>query len=144
TISKPDFARCFRLVELTSSEVYKTSVFGWRPRAKRAEMRKNGMRYLLVRPESLDSTDAIAFLSFLPVEEQSPQTTAPFIALYVYEVHVDPSCQSKGLGKRLMRVAEGIAARIGARKVMLTVFEENEGGRRFYDREGYAVDEVSP
>lgn len=40
---------CFQLVKTTSSADYEASTLGWRPAAKRAEMREEHMRYLLVR-----------------------------------------------------------------------------------------------
>ncbi|KAF3081038.1 hypothetical protein TWF102_001991 [Orbilia oligospora] len=41
-------------------------------------------------------------------------------------------------------VAEEFGRRVGVEKAMLTVFDSNKGARRFYEREGYDLDEISP
>lgn len=48
-IADAELESCFTLLESTSREDYATSSIGWRPAAKRAEMREVDMRYLLVR-----------------------------------------------------------------------------------------------
>ncbi|KAI9685113.1 MAG: hypothetical protein M1820_010835 [Bogoriella megaspora] len=159
-----DFEQCFRLVEGTSSTAYKTSSRGWKPQAKKREMREEDMRYLLVRKvakqnseegveeggkqlhqdtsqprgENVEDSKVEGFLSFmLTFEDRYP-------VLYIYEIHMREELRGHGVGRALMRVAEGIAQRVNVEKIMLTVFTSNEAARGFYRRLGYEVDEYSP
>lgn len=65
--------------------------------------------------------------------------------MYVYEVQVEKSIQSKGMGKFLMKFLELIGRKAGLDALMLTVFCENEGARKLYKNVlGFVVDEDSP
>ena len=141
-IRDEDLEACFKLVERTSSRDYKASSLGWSARRKREEMRDGDMKYLL-----LTTSDGVnyspryrvdGFLSFMFTKEDE----VPVV--YVYEVHLRPSLQGRGVGAKLMEMVEGIGREAGVEKTMLTVFARNEGGRRWYARMGYAVDEASP
>ena len=78
------------------------------------------------------------FISFMPTEEEGVPV------LYLYEIHIHPRFQNRGIGTILMQALEDIARNTGIlRKTMLTVFRSNEGGRRFYERLGYRRDEES-
>lgn len=59
--------------------------------------------------------------------------TCPF----VWAVRVFPPMQGAGLGDRLMRETERLAARRGAGALELGVEWDNPGARRFYRRLGY-------
>lgn len=142
SIREEDLEACFRLVERTSRNDYKASSMGWSARRKREEMRDEDMKYLL-----LTTSDGVnyspsyrvdGFLSFMFTKEDE----APVV--YVYEVHLRPSLQGRGVGGKLMAMVEDIGRQGGVGKAMLTVFARNEGGRRWYERMGYAVDEASP
>jgi N-alpha-acetyltransferase 40 len=74
---------CFRLVEFTSSADYKRSRGGWKPKAKRKEMRLLDLKYLLVKHE--DHIEG--FCSFMPTEEDE------YFVIYCYEIHLAPSLQ---------------------------------------------------
>jgi len=52
---------------------------------------------------------------------------------------VRPRYQGKGIGQRLMRVAERLARRNGKDRVSLFVNSGNQGGIRFYQRNGYRI-----
>ena len=79
------------------------------------------------------------FISFMTTYEDD------IPVLYLYEIHIHPSLQNRGIGNTLMTAFEDIARKIGSlKKTMLTVFRSNEAGRRFYERLGYDVDEFSP
>ena len=113
------------------------------------------LRYLLVRrSSSLSSTtptagdtttttetvanEIDAFLSFMLTYEDG------YEVIYCYEIHLSESSRGCGLGKHLMGVMERVGREVGVSKSMLTVFLENEGAVRFYERLGYGVDEFSP
>jgi N-alpha-acetyltransferase 40 len=49
TLPPEDFKACFALIRDTSAEMYKRSTVGWKPVAKRREMRLEEMRYLVVK-----------------------------------------------------------------------------------------------
>lgn len=59
---------------------------------------------------------------------------------WVYYVAVAPEYRAQRLGKRLMRHAETWLRKLGARKVMLMIREDNEEVRRFYERLGYGTE----
>lgn len=61
-----------------------------------------------------------------------------------YELHLVQEARSRGLGRILVEIMEGFGKRVGVEKVMLTVFLENEGARRFYSRLGYVRDDFTP
>ena len=63
---------------------------------------------------------------------------------YIYHVAVTPSHRGHGVGKALMGEAETWLARVGARRIFVTVHEENPGGLALatvmgYDLEGEVV-----
>ncbi len=156
SISSSDLDACFSLLEQTSAAAYRNASAGWRPTAKKREMRDKDMRFLTVRElipdDSMkqsnsngeDSTTShatspiVAFLSFLPTPEP------PYVVLYIYELHLIPSVRRGGLGTHLMKVAEHVARSVGVAKTMLTVFTSNVEGEAFYRRLGYSEDEISP
>ncbi|KAG7005768.1 hypothetical protein G7Y79_00018g045750 [Physcia stellaris] len=120
-IREEDLEACFKLVERTSSKDYKASSMGWSARRKKEEMKDKDMKYLLLTTSDgvnfLPRYRVDGFLSFMFTKEEE----APVV--YVYE---------------------DIGREAGVEKAMLTVFARNEGGRRWYERMGYAVDEASP
>lgn len=141
-ISKQDLEACFRLVERTSSADYKASSVGWSPATKREEMADGDMKYLLLTACDSGHNSVeyriYGFLSFMLTREDN------LPVIYCYEIHLRPGLQGRGIGKRLMGIMENIGRKVGVRKTMLTVFSRNEGGRRWYQRIGYKVDESSP
>jgi len=56
---------------------------------------------------------------------------------YVVTLDVAAEWRQKGLGRRLMREAEGCAVTAGVRWMQLHVFTGNAGAIRFYERLGY-------
>lgn len=148
-LSKSDFNACFKLIEETSSQAYRDSWKGWRPKAKRREMQDPDMRYLLVRkhPPSqplVESDDspylALGFLSFMITLDDDYE----YPVLYIYEIHLSSGLRSCGLGAHLMQIAEHIGRGVGVTKTMLTVFTSNAAAERFYRRLEYSQDEISP
>ena len=59
---------------------------------------------------------------------------------WVYYVAVAPKYRTQRLGKRLMHHAETWLRKLGARKVMLMIREDNEEVRRFYEGLGYGIE----
>jgi N-alpha-acetyltransferase 40 len=82
-LSETDFESCFRLIELTSAEDYKTSKDGWRPQAKKKEMRLLDLKYFLVKQNG----KVEGFLSFMPTYEDD------YPVIYCYEVHLSSALQ---------------------------------------------------
>jgi ribosomal protein S18 acetylase RimI-like enzyme len=52
---------------------------------------------------------------------------------------VDEGWRRRGIGKELLVAAEDHAVEIGARGLRADVLVSNEGGRAFYEREGYSL-----
>ena len=78
-LSNPDLESCFKLIELTSSEDYKKSKDGWKPRSKRSEMKLLDLKYVLVKNEQ---GDVEGFCSFMPTYEDG------CAVVYIYEIHL--------------------------------------------------------
>lgn len=139
TIHPADFSACFNLIATTSASAYSGSSIGWSPAKKRKEMRLPDLRYLLVRSAASTSADKVdAFLSFMITYEDGHEV------LYCYEVHLSEHLQGCGLGKYMMGILEEVGRKVGVEKSMLTVFLENKGAVRFYERLGYVEDDYSP
>jgi ribosomal protein S18 acetylase RimI-like enzyme len=68
---------------------------------------------------------------------------APYSALeedesyYVCGMAVEPEFRGRGIGTRLLEMAERDCRRHGLRKLSLIVFEQNTGAKRLYERSGY-------
>lgn len=63
--------------------------------------------------------------------------------LYVDDLVTYPSCRSRGLGSKLLQFAETEAAKLGCRGLRLCTGESNQGGRKFYEREGWRMRSVA-
>jgi ribosomal protein S18 acetylase RimI-like enzyme len=121
-----DFKACFELIESTSRENYKMSSVGWSAAKKKKEMILPDMRYLLFRVNA----EVKGFLSFMVTYEDGCEV------IYCYELHLQPSLRGNGVGRRLIEVMEHIGRKVKIEKAMLTVFDDNEGGLRFYEKLG--------
>lgn len=77
-LSSSDFTACFNLIESTSSEDYRKSKEGWKPKAKKREMKLLDLKYLLVKRD----TTVEGFMSFMPTYEDD------FPVVYCYEIHL--------------------------------------------------------
>jgi hypothetical protein len=82
-LSDADFEACFRLIEFTSAEDYKRSKDGWKPRAKKKEMRLLDLKYFLVKHDN----NVEGFISFMPTYEDD------YPVIYCYEIHLNPKLQ---------------------------------------------------
>jgi ribosomal protein S18 acetylase RimI-like enzyme len=77
----------------------------------------------------------------------APEVVHPLIRLkrraprgwHVHALAVAPTHRRQGLGTRLLRLIDALAAEEGLTETSLTVAENNEAALRLYDREGYRV-----
>ena len=60
-------------------------------------------------------------------------------AWHVHALAVAPDHRGQGLGTRLLRIVDALAADEGVIETSLAVAESNEAAVRLYDREGYRV-----
>jgi ribosomal protein S18 acetylase RimI-like enzyme len=75
----------------------------------------------------------------------APEIVHPLIRLHrrapgrwhVHALAVVPERRGQGLGARLLRIVDALAADEGVTETSLTVAESNEVARQLYDREGY-------
>ncbi|KAI8923003.1 hypothetical protein BC831DRAFT_473402 [Entophlyctis helioformis] len=159
-----DFDWAFNLVKSNMMSQYDAAkdIGGWSDTKKRAEMSEPTTRFLILRSKSTSpspspspSTTAtisppLAFLSFqYSIDDATSETATGTIAIripvaYIYELHVIPASQRRGLGAMLVRAVEALAARYRMRKLMLTVLKSSTATLAFYARLGFDVDETSP
>jgi N-alpha-acetyltransferase 40 len=134
---------CLDLVELTSAEHYRKSEMGWSRAKKRKEMVLPDLKFILFLKSPYASEPGaenavLGFISFMITYEDGHEV------VYVYEVHLLPEWQGKGLGRQLMGFVEAIARNVGVGKAMLTVFKANDRAVRGYEKLGYVEDDFSP
>ncbi len=78
-----------------------------------------------------------------PSEEESDPVLAPYSKLeednsyYICGMALFPEHRGRGIGTRLLALAEEHARDKGFKKVSLIVFEPNTGAKQLYDRTGY-------
>ena len=65
-------------------------------------------------------------------------------AARLYSLVVDPACQNRGLGERLLAACEQAARKQGYRRLSLEVRGGNARARRFYQQRGYQLVEELP
>ncbi|KIW82791.1 hypothetical protein Z517_02034 [Fonsecaea pedrosoi CBS 271.37] len=126
---------CLKLVEETSAQDYQNSEVNWSLSKKRREMRLPDLKYIVL----IHGTSGLAgFISFMITYEDG------YEVLYIYEIHFTPEWQCKGLGKKLMKIAEIVGQNVGITKIMLTVFRANRRAVAWYTQLGYEEDDFSP
>lgn len=57
--------------------------------------------------------------------------------LYVDDISVEPACRGRGLGTKLLTLAEAYAGERGLGALLLHVEDSNEKARRLYERFGF-------
>ena len=72
------------------------------------------------------------------------ETIAEPEALLIENVAVSPACQNRGLGRRLMAHAEGLAAAMGYGDIRLYTNARFVDNVAFYQRLGYAITREEP
>ncbi|MDE5604044.1 MAG: GNAT family N-acetyltransferase [Eubacterium sp.] len=58
---------------------------------------------------------------------------------YIYHTAVHPSCRKQGIGSRLVQTAMDALKQLGICKVALVVFEQNQSGNAFWEKQGFTV-----
>lgn len=135
-MSTEDINWAFDLTKHNMQLLYENSSWGWNDKRKRDEMTEDKARYLIAREES---GKAVAFSHFRFDLEEGDEV------LYCYEIQVESEARGKGLGKFLMLILEMIAHRAQMKKIMLTVFKENERAQNFFIKiMKFQADETSP
>jgi ribosomal protein S18 acetylase RimI-like enzyme len=79
--------------------------------------------------------------------DEVPELMRPLVELdllapgtfYVNGLAVLPAHQGRGLGSRLLEVANVLAAEAGCDELSIQVFEQNEAALRLYERHGYRI-----
>lgn len=111
--------------------------WAWSDSRKRSELFDTDTRFLVAR--ITDEALPAAFLAFRLLVEGGAEV------LYVYELQAEANVRRKGVGRRLMQLAELIARRHLLQAVMLTVLKDNSAAVAFYTQKlGYAPDASSP
>ncbi|WP_437578773.1 GNAT family N-acetyltransferase [Sorangium sp. So ce887] len=66
-----------------------------------------------------------------------------FRSAFIYDIHLREDARGRGLGRRVMALAEEAAHGLGARDIELHVFAQNSRARRLYESLGYRVTSLS-
>lgn len=127
---------CFEIVEKHTRQDYESAGL-WSASGKKAELRSDAARFLLVR--SYPHMNLVCFVHYrFTIENQEN-------VLYIYELHIVDGYQGLGIGKKLVQVLETIGVRTKMKKIMLTVFKRNVDAVRFYkEKLGFSLDASSP
>lgn len=97
-----------------------------------ARLREPGRRFLLAERGT-------GLLGFAEVSlEPRPAPAGVVVGAELIRLYVQPAAQRLGLGRRLIRAAEALAAEAGLGALWLTAWDGNQRALGFYAREGYA------
>ncbi|CBQ67680.1 conserved hypothetical protein [Sporisorium reilianum SRZ2] len=150
-LSSEQRKRVFSLFETNMKSMYRNSVLGWKPTAKKRELFDDTSRFVIVRPPAEEGAEIAGFAMFrfdtepcAPSDPTARGGEREVEVVYLYEIQVRRGNQRDGLGRELMDVVYELGRAVRMRKVMLTVFDENKAARRFYEKMGYGVDPASP
>jgi ribosomal protein S18 acetylase RimI-like enzyme len=88
-------------------------------------------------PEPTDGVPAM----FVPLQELENRALDSW---YVNVLATLPEARGRGLGTRLLGVAEDVAHDLSLRRLSIIVADANRGARRLYERQGYAEAERRP
>ena len=120
----------------TNMEAKYDAAWGWSDKEKKKEQNEEDARFCLVRSPA---GDLIAFSHFRFSLE------GVYKVIYIYEVQVDATYRSQGLGKRLVQLLELLAVKKKMEWTMCTVFKCNERSMSFFTgKMKYEIDETSP
>ena len=140
TLSKPDLAACFDILEDNMKEQYEVNPWGWDPKMKRAELANDEARFVLVR-DAENCIQAFAHFRFELDDDDAPERAV----LYVRELQVAEARRGSGIGRRVMGLLQLVGAKLELDCVMLTVFESNKGALAFYEAKlKYVLDRDDP
>lgn len=59
-----------------------------------------------------------------------------------YELQLEPKIQRQGLGRFMINTLEALATQSQMKKIVLTVFKHNPGGRTFFQLLGYVINNL--
>lgn len=126
------------LFELTKSCMfdYYDKSNGWDDKIKQAELFEDRSRYLIAFNEEDDKP--VGFVHFRFEYDQNEYI------IYIYELHVEEAFRNKGLGRFLTQAVEFIGLKNGVELVLLTLFKENVGSCRFFQKLNYRPHPSSP
>lgn len=121
--------------------MYVASSMGWDPPSKKEELFDRDSRFILLRrseeQEGADplcgeqSVTAYSMFRFLIEDDEC--------VLYCYELQVVQGVQRGGVGKTLVQFLCDVAREWDMKKVMLTVFKENQMALSFYKAMGFEI-----
>mmetsp|Transcript_5100 Transcript_5100/g.6663 ORF Transcript_5100/g.6663 Transcript_5100/m.6663 type:complete len:240 (+) Transcript_5100:292-1011(+) len=142
------FSDMMDLFEENMGELYKASSWGLDLEAKKEEFEHRKARFLIVTTSSAGASDTseeklvgFCHYRFNYDDDEYPSC----VALYLYEIQVSSTFQSKSIGQFLMQVLNQIAQQASMSKVMLTVFKANQRAMGFYTQKlQYKIDATSP
>jgi GNAT superfamily N-acetyltransferase len=75
------------------------------------------------------------FLTTEPLEDSVVELT---------RLYVDPASRGSGMGAALVEASLAWSRDHGARSMLVNVFADNHGGRRFYERSGFTLTRLEP
>jgi ribosomal protein S18 acetylase RimI-like enzyme len=81
---------------------------------------------------------------FVHLESQRLELANGQTRAYIYGFRVRPLYRGRGIGTRMLEVAENDLIRRGFQKVVLNVGRENHEARRLYERTGYTIIGTDP
>lgn len=141
-LSDVDQANIWGILEQNMRHLYTKSSMGWDPPSKKQELFHRDSRFVLLRRSQ--AQDGLEHLhEELPILAYSMfrfDMEDDGCVLYCYELQVSQSAQRGGMGKTLMGCLCDIARRWNMRKVMLTVFKENQAAFSFYKAMGFNIE----
>ncbi|CAM9337852.1 unnamed protein product, partial [Phaeothamnion confervicola] len=117
----------YALTEENMRALYETASWGWKAKKKRAELAHPNARFL-VASDASNRMVGFTHFRFDWDDEDEPAEDA----LYVFELQVASDMRRRGIGRRMMQVAEMLANKCGMSKTMLTVFKFNVSAMSFY------------
>ncbi len=82
-----------------------------------------------------DSSENLGFLWYQPKENDR--------SAFIYEFHILPAFQNKGLGKKSLAVLEKTLSKEGFKTIQLRVAPDNAGAKHVYDVSGFKVTGIS-
>lgn len=130
--------------------LYEATPGGWNASEKRTELFHRTSRFVIVTAKGDDALSGFVNWRF---DEEECERDDPcsrndecetIEVAYCYELQVSPSVQRCGVGRMLIEMLETIGRATSMRKVMLTVFKNNDKALAFYRRNNYTIDRISP
>ena len=123
-------------LELTDKNMhdYYERTWGWNENKKINELKDREARFIVLKTGETP-------IGFIHIRFEFEDNLSH---VYIYELQIDPKYQRHGLGKFLLQAAELIAMKTGMYCTMLTVLKVNEPAMKFYLKNNYKLDPISP